>query len=248
MMKRHMMLLLLVISLSACSGFAQRNNAGNRSVRNQDYDNAIESYQNAQALDPDHAEAYFNSATAYVALDEPERAIEALYQALKYADNDMKSRIYYNLGIVYYNLNKCGDAFEAFQQALLLKPDDNDARYNLELSHYCNILPTPTALEQQTEPESGQSDPDTTPTNEPGGFDGPTPTPPPQEFDLTATPVTGQGSAGSDDSLTPIPQSEGEMTVEQAESLLDEIAQDQQSLREYLQDEASFGDVSEKDW
>jgi hypothetical protein len=38
------------------------------------------------------------------------------------------------------------------------------------------------------------------------------------------------------------------MTIEQAERLLDQVEQDQQTLREYLQDEADSGDVTEKDW
>ena len=194
------------------------------------------------------AEAYFNAAIAYYKLNQPDRAISNLIQALDTANNSLAFKAHFNLGVIHYELGACGEAFASFQSALRLQPDDNEARYNLELAHRCNIPLTPTALEQQTEPEISQSDPSVTPTDQPGGFDGPTPTPPPHAFDLTQTRVAGEGDPGQDDSSTPVPQSAGSMTIEQAEQLLDQIEQNQQALQEFLQIQGSDGDISEKDW
>jgi tetratricopeptide (TPR) repeat protein len=239
----------LVVLLAACAvNVAERTNAGNQHYQRQEYDAALEAYQVAQVIDPDRPEAYFNAAAAYIGSGRLERAIEALEQALVTADDDLAADAYYNLGNIFYELNRCHEAFEAYQQVLLLRPDDDEARYNLEVALMCAIPPTPTALEQQTEPDVDQTDPETTPTDEPGGHDGPTPTPPPQDFDPSATPESGDAQEIDDDSDTPLPLPEGGMTVEQAERLLDQIRQDQEVLREFLQEEAISGEVSQRDW
>ena len=244
----YLALVCLFIAVTACSGYARQNNKGNNLISEQDLDLALEAYQSAQVIEPDRAEAYFNAAIAYYELGQPDRAISNLNQALVTANASLAFSAWFNLGVLHFELGACGDAFESFKNALRLRPDDVDTRHNLELAHLCNIPATPTALEQQTNPEINQSDPSVTPTDQPGGFDGPTPTPPPIAFDLTQTRVAGEGDPGQDDSSTPVPQSSGEMTIEQAERLLDQIEQDQQALQEFLQIAGSDGDISEKDW
>ena len=106
---------------------------------------------------------------------------------------------------------------------LMLNPDDTDARYNYELALRLALPPTPSEQQQQTEPELGETDPTVTPSPEPGGFEGPTPTPPREEFepDFTETPVGGTGDFGDDAQSTPVPVDNGPMTLEQAMRLLD---------------------------
>lgn len=241
--------IIAVVILAGCGvSIAERNNTGNRLYQRGDYDAALQAYQIAQVVEPDHPEAYFNAAAALIGSDQLNRAVETLEQALRTADDDLAAKAYYNMGNIFFEFNRCNEAFEAYQQALLLRPDDDDARYNLEVALLCMVPPTPTALEQQTESDLGETDPETTPTDEPGGFDGPTPTPPPVEFDLSATPETGEGDNGDEQSETPIPRSDGEMTIEDAERLLDQVEQNQQSLREFLQDIIEDGEVTERDW
>lgn len=235
--------------LAACgTNIAERNNAGNRYFAREDYDAALQAYQAAQVADPDRPEAYFNAAAALAQDDELIRAVDALNEALETADDNLAAEAYYNLGNVLYSMTRYDEAIAAYQEALLRRPDYDDARYNLEIALLRYVPPTPTAQEQKTEPQQDNTDPETTPTNQPRGFDDPTPTIPPQDFDLTATPERGEGGGGDEDSTTPIPQSEGELTVEQAERLLDQIQQDQEALSEYLEEEASSGEIIEKDW
>lgn len=242
------LLMVLCVLFTGCGPVAERNTAGNQAYHNHRYDAALRAYQNAQVIAPDHPEAYYNAASAYLQLDDLEQAQFALEQALKSSDESLQARAFYNLGNVYFVAERYRDAIRMYQQALLLEPDDEDARYNLEVALLRDIPPTPPEQEQQTDPEQDDADPDVTPTDQPGGFDGPTPTPPPQDFDLSATPEAGQGQQGNEDSSTPVPQSQGEMDVEQAERLLDQVQQDQEALREYLQEEASGGVTEEKDW
>ncbi len=251
-MMRYITFIVLIIAfglLAACGGrVAERNNAGNRHYQREDYNIALRTYQQAQVLNPDRPEAYYNAAAALVGANDYTRAIAALEQAIAAGDDGITADAYYNLGNTFYAMTRYDAAIEAYQQTLLLNPDDAEARHNLEVALLRYVPPSPTAQEQQTEPDMDQTDPDVTPTDQPGGFDGPTPTPPPQDFDLTATPDSGEGAGGGEDSSTPVPQSQGDMTVEEAERLLEQIQQDQEALSEYLEDEASSGEIPDRDW
>lgn len=249
MVSRYLALVICIFLLAACgSAYTAYNNSGNSRYSDQEYQAALRAYQQAQVSEPDQPAAYYNAASAYAGIQEMNAAVAALEQALETSDKDLSVDAYYNLGNVHYQMGQYDLAIQAYQQALLLDPNDEDARYNLEIALLRYIPPTPTAQEQQTEPELGESDPTVTPTNQPGGFDGPTPTPPPVELDLSATPDAGQGEGGDENSSTPVPRTQGRLTIEQAERLLEQIRQDQQSLREYLQQPAASGQTSERDW
>lgn len=245
----RMILAALMVFSASCGGeVAEKNYAGNQQYSSGHYEAALRAYQAAQVAAPNRPEAYYNAASAYVGMNDLYRAQTALDKALETADDGLAAKAYYNLGNVYFYMGRYEESVEAYQQTLLLDPNDQDARYNLEIALLRYIRPTPTAQEQQTEPQQDESDPETTPTNQPGGFEGPTPTPPPLDYDHTATPISGQGIGGHEDSHTPMPRSQGRLTIEQAERLLDRIRQDQQALRELLQYPASSGQTSERDW
>jgi len=68
--------------------------------------------------------------TAYSA-EQYDRAIEIYEAALRnYGDS---YQIYYNLGNACYKRGKIADAILNYERALLIKPDDEDVRFNLEL-------------------------------------------------------------------------------------------------------------------
>ena len=231
--------------LAGCAGLPERVHTGNRHYRSDEYDRALRAYQAAQVMDPDRPEAYYNAGSALVGLLEYERAVVALEQSLRSAEGGVAVSAYYNLGNIYFEMGRFQEAIRAYQQALLLDPDADDARYNLELALLRYVPATPTAIEQQTEMDEDQTDPDTTPTPEPGGMDGPTPTPPPMDVDLTATPDSGESEDSEEESDVPVPQTQGELTVEQAERLLDQIQQDQEALRDYFEEPAAPGEPLE---
>jgi Ca-activated chloride channel family protein len=238
--------------LVACGiNAAERNNAGNSLYAQADYDDALRAYQSAQVAAPDLPEPYYNAASALARQGELGAAIEALEHALRTADEGLTAQAFYNLGNVYYEMAEYDDAAAAYQQTLLLRPDDQDARYNYELA-LSRILPlTATALQQQVEPEQGETDPSVTPTGQPGAPDGPTPTPPPEEGppDLTATPVEGGGDqGGAEHSNTLTPQPQGPMSLEDAQRLLDSVQQDQRTLQEFLRDIATPSTPPAEDW
>ena len=249
MKARTILLLSLMFLLATCADkVARYNSGGNSDFDRGNYQSALRAYHAAQGAAPDRPEAYFNAAAALIELDELDHAMAALEQALKTADEELSVAAYYNLGNIFFDMGSYELAIDAYQQALLLDPDASDARYNMELALLRFVPIAPTDIEQQTEPDSGYTDPEVTPTDEPGGYEEPTPTPPSIEFDLSAIPEMGEGGSGGQDSSTPIPQSQGQMTIEEAERLLDQIQQDQQVLREFLQEDGLSGQTSEKDW
>lgn len=244
-------LLAMMLVLAACaSNASERNNAGNDLVSREDYSAAIEAYQVAQVLAPDRPEAYYNAAIALSNSDQLDEALAAVEQALETVDADLMADAYYNLGNVYYRQGRFYDAVSAYQEVLLMNPDDDEARYNMELALRFAVPPSPTAQQQKTEPDEGQTDPETTPTDQPRSEDGPTPTPPVQDDtpDETATPERGTGDFGADQESTLVPQVEGEMTMEEAQRILDSLEHDMQSLSEFLQEADPSGESNDNDW
>jgi hypothetical protein len=174
---------LLAFLLVACGAnyVEENNNQGNEYTRSGNFNEAILAYQAAQVAEPDNPIAYYNIAEALRQSNEPDQAIASLALAIELAqgaeDTKFFALSYFNLGNIYYQEDLCEAAAEAYRLVLQLEPDNEDARYNLELALGCIISPTPTALEQQTEPEADEADPTMTPTPNPGGNLDPTPTP-----------------------------------------------------------------------
>lgn len=243
------LLIACLFLLTACGGYVERRiNSGNDALNDAAYDRALRDYQNAQVAAPDHPAAYFNAASAYIGTGDEDMAIAALQQAIESEDSEISAKAFYNLGNIYYNAGEYNRAIDAYQQALLLNADDDDARHNLELALLRAVQATPTAQEQQTDPQNDDTNPEATPTDQPSGFDGPTPTPPPFDVDLTATSSAGQDNTDNTGTGTPKPQPDGEMTVEQAMQILDQIQQDQQALSEFLDRAGAPGAATDLDW
>jgi tetratricopeptide (TPR) repeat protein len=237
-------LLGLMFLVGACEvNPVERNNAGNNLTVGENYEAAVQAYQISQVLNPDAPQAYYNAAIALAESENLNTAAKSLRKALETADEDLIEAAYYNLGNVYFRMGR-------FKEVLMRNPDDADARYNMELALAFGKLPTPTAIEQKTEPDEGETDPDITPTDQPNALTGPTPTPPriADEPDLTATPQGGTGDFGANTPSTLVPQTEGELTEEEARQLLEDIQQDIQALSEFLRDPAPIGDPEQNDW
>lgn len=253
---RHLLkgalLLITGLALGACGvNSAERNNEGNTLYERGDFAGALQAYQAAQVLEPDAALYYFNTANALIQLEQYDKAISALQLALENADDSLKARSYYSLGNIYFQQEKYIEAVDAYRQVLLIDPEDADARHNLELALLAIVPPTPTALEQKVEPEEDASDLQATPTNNPSGQDGPTPTPPPIDAppDIQKTSESGLlGEQGGVFQATPVPEEGGEVSIEEAERLLDAVEQNQQTLREFNGGIGTPGPVTENDW
>lgn len=140
-------LLAIALLLAACSPSAEKlNGEGNQAFLEEAYRDALAAYQGAQIENPELAEPYYNAANALYREGNYEAALEQLQHALSFAgDVRLAENSLYNIGNNFFNAQDLQNAIEAYKQALLIDPEDQEAKYNLEL-----------ALQQQEQQEQEQ--------------------------------------------------------------------------------------------
>lgn len=118
-------------------GFTQEVNniiiSGNEAYKKGDYKQAAELYKAALAEDKTSLAAKFNLGNALLKQNNIVEAAQYFTQVSEAAsDEAFKSKALYNKGLSMVKSQKLPDAIEAFKQSLLLAPDDNDTRENLQ--------------------------------------------------------------------------------------------------------------------
>lgn len=119
--------------------FANAQNAvesilrGNQYYQQSQFNLAEAQYRKALHYEPDNEKAKYNLANALQKqnkLDEAAKLLDDLTESTK--DESLKSASYYNQGVAYSKMKKLDESIEAYKQSLRLKPDDQEARENLE--------------------------------------------------------------------------------------------------------------------
>jgi len=216
--------LLALLLLTACTSSPQAsNNAANDLLRQGRAQEALRAYQAAQVAQPDQPIYTFNAAAAWAALGQYETATLALRQAIQRGDTALQANAHYNLGNLAFAQADYTTAIRAYQQAILLRPNFEDARFNLELALSYLDQPTPTPMEMNTRPDEQQANLTITPTPNPSGLNAPSPTPPrvdpgaDEEERLIGEPGGLPGGDRLDE------DTEGNLNIESARRLLEEI-------------------------
>ena len=153
----------LALLATACSPSAAEklNNDGNEAFEKQAYENALASYQTAQIKEPELAEPYYNAANTLYRQGQYEAALEQLNMALSFAEEESLAKDgLFNLGNTSFNMQDLGTAVAAYTESLLLNPDDQDAKYNLELALQQQEQQEQEQQEQEQEQEQEQSEED----------------------------------------------------------------------------------------
>jgi tetratricopeptide (TPR) repeat protein len=129
-------LLALGLLVAACSPSAEKlNNKGNDAYSEQLYLESLAAYQSAQLESPELAEPYYNAANALYREEAYPEALGQLQQALSFADEEaLAENGFYNLGNSSFNMEEWQAAVDAYTESLLLNPEDQEAKYNLELA------------------------------------------------------------------------------------------------------------------
>ena len=129
------LVLALVWPLSASAQPGRRAVAeGNQLYDEGRYDEAHERYLEALREAPDSPVAPFNDGNALYRTDELERAMDAYRQAAESGDPAVDARAWYNLGNALFRQQQLEPALDAYKQALRRDPTDADAKHNLELA------------------------------------------------------------------------------------------------------------------
>lgn len=120
---------------------------GNMFYHNGKYAEAAEQYGNAAQMVPDAAEIHFNQGNAAYKQQEYGKAREHYTQALQTTDRTLEGKVKYNLGNVAYQqalqnlqqpqaaLPHLRSAMAYYRDSLDVDPQQQEARYNLELSY-----------------------------------------------------------------------------------------------------------------
>ena len=128
------LLFIVVLSSAFFETTTGLNQKGTKSFQEKRYESALDAYQKAQIRKPDHPTIRYNLGTTLYELDQFQEAQTQLQKALERADTkELKAAAWYNYGNVEYRLGQFDKAIEAYRQTLDLNPNDQDAKFNLEL-------------------------------------------------------------------------------------------------------------------
>ncbi len=149
--KRYLPLILILTLVQADSvrgdSFSSLNRKGNKTYqRAQDYsqkgekdkatgtyEEALRFYRDAEIEKPESPELSYNLGNVMYQQEKYQDASEKYYKALGSDETGHQAWAWYNLGNTLYRSGKYPEAIQAYEKCLDLTPDDQDAKYNLEL-------------------------------------------------------------------------------------------------------------------
>jgi Ca-activated chloride channel family protein len=227
---------------------------GNTFYQNGRYSEAAEQYGNAGHLLPDAAEIHFNQGNVAYKQQDYGKAREHYTQALQTTDRTLEGKVKFNLGNVEYQqalqnrqqpqaaMPHLRSAMTYYRDSLDVDPQQQDARYNLELSH---LLLHKLHQEQQQQDQQQQGQPQAQqpqsqqqqaqqPQSQQPGSPPQAPSPEPQQEQQQAAASEQQGQQGkqpqnaSQDNAAP----PGQQTTAQRELRPEEAARLLEAIRE----------------
>jgi tetratricopeptide (TPR) repeat protein len=113
---------------------AAKNNEGNRLYEGRQYDEALKLYTDAQARLPNSPELHYNIGNVLFRKAEFDKAVEEYRKAEASPDPVLAQRATYNRGNALLLQQRPQEAVQAYVQALRARPDDAEAKRNLELA------------------------------------------------------------------------------------------------------------------
>lgn len=131
---------------------------GESSYQSEDYDEALNSFIDAQIESPEDARLKYNIANAHYKTRNYDEAIKSYLDVAATAqDISLEESSYYNLGNCLYRQGKLPEAVEYYKRALDLDPEDQDAKYNLEFVREEIKRRMNEAKKRQEQQQNGQS-------------------------------------------------------------------------------------------
>ena len=121
--------------------------AGNAALKAGKADEALGHYDAAVKKLPADAGTHFDRGAALYALSRFDEAGQEFLRATEAKDPALKASAFYNLGNAFFKKEKFKDAVSAYTRSLGLRPEDKQAKWNLEI-----------ALRKQKDEEKKQQD------------------------------------------------------------------------------------------
>jgi tetratricopeptide (TPR) repeat protein len=108
--------------------------AGNSALQAGKADDALVHYDKAVKKLPAEAGTHFDRGAALYALSRFDEAGQEFLRATEAKDPALKASAFYNLGNAFFKKEKFKEAVSAYTRSLGLKPDDKQAKWNLEIA------------------------------------------------------------------------------------------------------------------
>jgi len=126
---------------------------GNDAYKKGDYKNAVELYKNALSKDAKNNIAKYNLGNAMIKQKDALSAVKYYDEvAASESDEALKAKALYNKGVSEVEQQKLLEAIESFKKALMITPDDNETRENLQ-----KALNDLKKQQQQNQPQQQQN-------------------------------------------------------------------------------------------
>ena len=107
---------------------------GNAAMKAGKADEALAHYDKAVAKLPADAGAHFDRGAALYALSRFDEAGQEFLRATQAPDTGLKANAFLNLGNTFFKKEKWKEAIEAYKRTLALRPEDQSAKWNLEIA------------------------------------------------------------------------------------------------------------------
>jgi Ca-activated chloride channel family protein len=105
----------------------------NRLAQSQKNEEALNVLLDAAVKHPGNDKINFNLGNSFYRLNNFDEAIQSYQQVIKIGQSPYLSESFYNLGNAYFRQGKLREALAAYEKTLQLAPNDEDAKFNLEL-------------------------------------------------------------------------------------------------------------------
>jgi len=106
---------------------------GNAAYKKKDFTSAENFYRGALKIADNNTTASYNLGNALYRKDNTDQAAQAYDNTIQNSrDNITKEKAYYNKGVAYQKARKLPECINAYKNALMLLPQDEDARQNLQ--------------------------------------------------------------------------------------------------------------------
>jgi tetratricopeptide (TPR) repeat protein len=128
---------IVLMTLACKTLFAQKENAllrqGNRKFESGEYKDAEKDFRKALEINRESVKGQFNLGTAVYKNNNYEEAAKIYGNMTESkADQDIKSKVYHNLGNSLLQAKDYEKSIQAYKQSLLNNPKNPDTKYNLE--------------------------------------------------------------------------------------------------------------------
>lgn len=208
-----------------------------REMKAGNFEKALRHYEMAKLRDPDNPALYYNVGNVLHMDNKWQEAIGEYSGVLGKLDKDLEEMTLYNMGNTYYRSGDLEKAIESYVGALLERPDDYDAKHNLEM-----------ALEKTEEQQQREQDGEQGGEKKEEKGEEKEEEPREQDQDQEQQQDQEKGTQETDQERRPKPQ-EGELTKEQAERILNALSEQERKERKDLKEtERRAGVRVGKDW